>query len=184
MYFTFFLSSLFNPMLPLFWLLISVKTGLRCATMFSSVAVRGTQSVDTLVRPGKLCREMAFEWPEITWPWVESTNICCSVQDSFDFLEVRELGDLGPKSGRWQRGLTFLTASGSSGQRRLCKRSWNIFSKHFTCLFYEEKIIMLCNYHHPVAAYRMTPPRPEHLWTNLQLSSSSTPETNIPAVIC
>lgn len=94
----------------MFRLLVSKKTGRHCATMFSSVAARGSHSVDTLARSGKLCREVAFEWPEITWAWVENTNICYTVQESFDFLEMKKLSDLGPISGKWQHwGIHTLT---------------------------------------------------------------------------
>lgn len=83
--------STFSPMLALFWLLVSQQTGLHCATMFSSVAVKGSQSVDTLAKPGRLWREVAFEWPEITWAWAENTNICYSVQGNLDSLKWKNL---------------------------------------------------------------------------------------------
>lgn len=114
--------------------------------MFSSVALRGSHSVDTLAKPGKLCREVAFEGPEISSAWVENTNICCRVQERLDFLEIEELCDSGPISADTGglQGHTFLTASGNSLQRILLKKTFIPFLKyifkHFTCLFYKGKI--------------------------------------------
>lgn len=125
-------------MLPLFWLLVSQQTGLHCATMFSSVAMKGSLSVDTVAKPGRIWREVAFEWPEITWPWVENTNICYSVRGSLDFLEMRELDDLDLISGEWH---IFHRACVNSVNFFLRALLWgSVFCMHFTCCFVKLKL--------------------------------------------
>lgn len=81
---------------------------------------------------------------------MKNTNICCSVQESLDFLEIKELGDLdlyldGDSTGGPQ-GHAFLTASGNSVQRALLTCMVEMYSPstlHFTvgervcCTLYE-----------------------------------------------
>lgn len=79
--------------------------------------------------PGLANSAVAFEWPEITWAWVENTNICCSVQESLDFLEIKELGDLGPIYGKWQH-------RGAEGRHiSHCKCAWILFKLSYLAVY-------------------------------------------------
>lgn len=55
----FFMNAL-SPVLPLFWLLLSVKTRFSCPAMFSSAGMRGSHSVHTLDEPGWTLQSSGF----------------------------------------------------------------------------------------------------------------------------